>query len=153
MKVGPFGVGAFSSAQSRDCDIPTFLHNSGWVSFAYSRAHFTLSPRVFMPGRVAARAIVIAIDGISLLRYGLSMEQALEGIPALQAAAKTVGGQSALARALGTSQGYISDIIRLGKEIPAEWCPKIEQETTAKGKPVTRQQLRPDLWPADEVAQ
>lgn len=81
------------------------------------------------------------------------MEQASASIHALQEAAKAVGGQSALARAIGTSQGYISDIIRQGKEVPAEWCPKIEQATAAKGSPVTRHQLRPDLWPEGETEQ
>lgn len=62
-------------------------------------------------------------------------------------------GQAQLARklsdALGkpVSQQWVWNIINRPQAIPAEWCLPIEEVT--KGK-VTRHQLRPDLYPADE---
>ncbi len=75
------------------------------------------------------------------------------GIDALLRAKEVLGGtEQALADVVGRAQPTVHGVLKRGKSVPAEWCPKIEEATTAKGKPVTRSQLRPDLWPAEEGA-
>lgn len=75
---------------------------------------------------------------------------------ALERALAIVGGtQEALATVVGRRQSSVSEVYRRvqkGGDVPAEWCLPIERATTEKGEPITRQQLRPDLWPADEQA-
>ena len=55
--------------------------------------------------------------------------------------------QVAVARAVGVSPQAVSEILRRGKRVPAEWCLAIE---TATAGAVTRHDLRPDLYPASE---
>ena len=52
--------------------------------------------------------------------------------------------QVAVARAVGVSPQAVSEILRRGKRVPAEWCLAIE---TATAGAVTRHDLRPDLYP------
>ena len=59
----------------------------------------------------------------------------------LAAAIAKAGSQSALAREIGVTQQAISERIRAGKPVPAEWCVAIERATG-----IPRQQLRPDLY-------
>ena len=56
--------------------------------------------------------------------------------------------QVAVARAVGVSPQAVSEILRRGKRVPAEWCLPIE---TATAGAVTRHDLRPDLYPAKET--
>ena len=58
-----------------------------------------------------------------------------------------VGGQSALARALGVKQGHIWHWLNKAGKCPAEHVLTIE---TATGGQVNRHQLRPDLYPAPD---
>ena len=55
--------------------------------------------------------------------------------------------QVAVARAVGVSPQAVSEILRRGKRVPAEWCLPIE---TATAGAVTRHDLRPDLYPASK---
>lgn len=62
---------------------------------------------------------------------------------ALTQAIEIAGGQSALARAIGKSQGHISVWLRR-RYIPAEIVLPIERATG-----VSRHLLRPDIYPID----
>ncbi|HET7084690.1 MAG TPA: Cro/CI family transcriptional regulator [Rhizomicrobium sp.] len=52
--------------------------------------------------------------------------------------------QVAVARAVGVSPQAVSEILRRGRRVPAEWCLAIETATCGA---VTRHDLRPDLYP------
>ena len=55
--------------------------------------------------------------------------------------------QVATAKVVGVSPQAVSEILRRGKRVPAEWCLPIE---TATAGAVTRHDLRPDLYPNKE---
>lgn len=57
-----------------------------------------------------------------------------------------LGSQVAVARAVGVSPQAVSEILRRGRRVPAEWCLALEQAT---GGAVMRHDLRPDLYPPD----
>jgi len=59
---------------------------------------------------------------------------------ALQEAIQKAGGQTSLARAIGSTQGHVSQWIRRGK-VPADKVLKIERVTG-----VSREKLRPDIF-------
>jgi DNA-binding transcriptional regulator YdaS (Cro superfamily) len=68
------------------------------------------------------------------------------GIRALrQAIREHLRTQVALAGAVGVTPQAVSDVLKRGKRVPAEWCVKLEQAT---GGAVTAHALRPDLYPA-----
>lgn len=71
------------------------------------------------------------------------------GMEALRRAKELLGSQKAVADAVGIKQPSVHRILSDGKKVPAEWCLPLERATEGK---VTRHQLRPDLWPADEQA-
>jgi DNA-binding transcriptional regulator YdaS (Cro superfamily) len=71
--------------------------------------------------------------------------QGLKGLR--QAIRHHLKSQVAVARAVGVSPQAVSEILRRGKRVPAEWCLAIE---TATAGAVTRQDLRPDLYPASK---
>jgi DNA-binding transcriptional regulator YdaS (Cro superfamily) len=50
--------------------------------------------------------------------------------------------QVALAEAVGVTPQAVSDVLKRGKRVPAEWCLKLERAT---GTPAHR--FRPDLYP------
>lgn len=60
----------------------------------------------------------------------------------IDVAAGLLGGQAALASALGVSRGAVPQWKQEGRSIPAEHCPKVERLTAGK---VTCEQLRPDI--------
>jgi DNA-binding transcriptional regulator YdaS (Cro superfamily) len=62
----------------------------------------------------------------------------------IERASQIVGNQTVLAKLLGVSRGTVSHWKYLG--IPAERVLDIERAT---GRQVTRQELRPDLYPDD----
>lgn len=68
------------------------------------------------------------------------MEYAIHNTHARRAA-ELVGGISALARHLGVTN---NTIYAWRDKIPAERCAAIEKAT---GGRITRQEMRPDLWP------
>lgn len=55
-----------------------------------------------------------------------------------------LGSQVACARAVGVSPQAVSEILRRGKRVPAEWCLKLEAATQGA---VSAHDLRPDLYP------
>lgn len=65
----------------------------------------------------------------------------------IKQAVATLGGQTAMARAIGVSQGLVWQWCENRARIPAERCIAIEQATAGV---VTRSDLRPDLWPPSE---
>lgn len=82
----------------------------------------------------------------ALTKYALNSGMAKT---AILRACETVGGQTALARALGLrSQGTVSGWIAKGS-VPAERVLQIEAVTDGV---VTRFELRPDLYPREQVA-
>lgn len=62
---------------------------------------------------------------------------------ALQKAIETVGGQTALANAIGVPQSYVWYWLKKAKAVPAERCEAIERATDGK---VKKADLRPDLF-------
>ncbi len=64
-------------------------------------------------------------------------------LAALQDAVAKAGGQTALARAIGKTQGHISQWLRR-EYVPAEEVLKIEAATG-----VSRHDLRPDIYPRE----
>lgn len=54
------------------------------------------------------------------------------------------GTQTVAAKALGITPQAVSDMVRKGKRVPAEWCIPLESATEGK---VTRHELRPDIYP------
>jgi DNA-binding transcriptional regulator YdaS (Cro superfamily) len=70
------------------------------------------------------------------------------GIGALKSAiADHLGSQAAVARIVGVTPQAVSEILRRGRRVPAEWCLPLEQ---ASGGAVTRHALRPDLYPENK---
>jgi DNA-binding transcriptional regulator YdaS (Cro superfamily) len=73
------------------------------------------------------------------------------GIGALKQAIRDhFGSQVAVARVLGLTPQAVSDVLRRGKRVPAEWCLKLEQ---ASGGQLTAHALRPDLYPEQKEKQ
>jgi TorA maturation chaperone TorD len=68
-------------------------------------------------------------------------------LAALELAIERAGGQSALARAIGKSQGHVWHWVKVAKRAPAEAVLAIE---TATG--VSRSELRPDVYPTSNTA-
>jgi DNA-binding transcriptional regulator YdaS (Cro superfamily) len=66
---------------------------------------------------------------------------------ALSRAVEAAGSQAALARALGISQPSVWHWVHRSKRVPAEFVLAVEAETG-----VRRHDLRPDLYPAEQVA-
>lgn len=62
---------------------------------------------------------------------------------ALDDAVRVVGSQAKLARAIGVSQVFVSQMCSNLKAIPPKLCSKIELATQRK---VSRAQLRPDVF-------
>lgn len=75
---------------------------------------------------------------------GISMTGSVE---ALKTAVKKVGGQKALGDLLETSQPRVWNWIHRDKKVPAEYVIPIERLTG-----VTRYELRPDLYPLEDVS-
>lgn len=65
----------------------------------------------------------------------------------LQRAIAKAGSQAALARLTGISQPNFSRWLKAGRPVPAEAAIAIE-----KAVGVSRTELRPDLWPAEDAA-
>lgn len=63
---------------------------------------------------------------------------------ALHRAVDVAGGQTELARKLGTSQARVWQWLRPGRRLPAEYVLQIERATG-----VPRHELRPDLYPQE----
>lgn len=66
---------------------------------------------------------------------------------ALEKAIEIAGGQAALGRAVGASQKHVWNWLNRQKQVPGVRVLAIEKAT--KGV-VTRQELRPDLYPPNE---
>jgi len=71
----------------------------------------------------------------------------VRSLAALELAIERAGGQSALARAIGKSQGHVWHWVKVAKRAPAEAVLAIE---TATG--VSRSELRPDVYPLASAA-
>jgi DNA-binding transcriptional regulator YdaS (Cro superfamily) len=89
--------------------------------------------------------IVIMLFSKLLKRYTIPMTQ-----DALLTAITTVGGQRALARKLGVTQGQLWRWLNRDKKAPATRCIAIERATNGQ---ITRYQLRPDVFgnPEDDA--
>lgn len=74
----------------------------------------------------------------------------LSGIDALIHAKRLLGSEQALANAVSRKQPTVHEVLKRGKQVPAEWCIPIERATDGQ---ITRHQLRPDLYPLDEGVQ
>lgn len=65
---------------------------------------------------------------------------------ALIRAAEVVGGQAALASAIGfTDRRHVWPWFNTDRRVPAEHCPAIERATRERGSPVLCEELRPDI--------
>jgi DNA-binding transcriptional regulator YdaS (Cro superfamily) len=70
----------------------------------------------------------------------------ITGIRALrQAIREHLRTQVALARAVGVTPQAVSDVLKRGKRVPAEWCLKLERATG-----IAAHRFRPDLYPPPE---
>jgi DNA-binding transcriptional regulator YdaS (Cro superfamily) len=77
---------------------------------------------------------------------GMQKGTEASGIRALrQAIRQHFRTQCALAAAVGVTPQAVSDVLRRGKRVPAEWCVKLEQAT---GGAVRACDLRADLYSA-----
>lgn len=70
------------------------------------------------------------------------------GLEALRRAVEILGSQGKAAAAIGVRQQTVSELLKVGKKVPAEWCIPLERATAGE---VTRHELRPDLYPIDEA--
>ncbi len=70
------------------------------------------------------------------------------GIGALKTAVSQLGSQVAVAKLVGVSPQAVSEIVRRGRRVPAEWCLPIQEAT---GGAVSAHDLRPDLYPPLET--
>ena len=61
----------------------------------------------------------------------------------IKRACEEVGGRIALAKLIGVSPSYVSQLIAGARPLPVERCPEIERATSGA---VTRRDLRPDDW-------
>ena len=66
------------------------------------------------------------------------------GMAALAKAVRLLGSQMKTGKAIGVSGQAVSEVMRRGRRVPAEWCLKIEKAT---GGAVSAHALRPDLYP------
>ena len=53
--------------------------------------------------------------------------------------------QCRLAEAVGVTPQAVSDVLKRGKRVPAEWCLKLERATG-----IAAHRFRPDLYPPPE---
>ena len=67
------------------------------------------------------------------------------GIAALARAVALIGSQMKTGKAIGVSGQAVSEVLRRGRRVPAEWCLKLQKAT---GGQVTANALRPDLYPS-----
>lgn len=70
-------------------------------------------------------------------------------LKALEKAIELAGSQAELARRLGKKQAHIWNWLHRDKRVPADMAISIEH---AVGGQVTRQALRPDLYPSEQAA-
>lgn len=56
-----------------------------------------------------------------------------------------IGSQIKTGKAIGVSGQAVSEVLRRGRRVPAEWCLKLQKAT---GGQVTANALRPDLYPS-----
>lgn len=70
---------------------------------------------------------------------------------ALRRAIDVVGGQSALAGALGRRQSTIWSWLNEQRQAAAEVVLRIEELTREAGNEVSRHELRPDIYPLEEA--
>jgi DNA-binding transcriptional regulator YdaS (Cro superfamily) len=72
----------------------------------------------------------------------------ITGLPALKRAIEIIGTQTAVALVVGVTAQAVSDMVRNGKRVPAEWCRPLEIATAKAGEKISAHQLRPDLFEA-----
>jgi DNA-binding transcriptional regulator YdaS (Cro superfamily) len=72
------------------------------------------------------------------------MENGEMEMAALAKAVRLLGSQMKTGKAIGVSGQAVSEVMRRGRRVPAEWCLKIEKAT---GGAVSAHALRPDLYP------
>jgi DNA-binding transcriptional regulator YdaS (Cro superfamily) len=68
------------------------------------------------------------------------------GMAALAQAVRLLGSQIKTGKAIGVSGQAVSEVLRRGRRVPAEWCLKLQKAT---GGAVTANALRPDLYPKE----
>jgi DNA-binding transcriptional regulator YdaS (Cro superfamily) len=73
---------------------------------------------------------------------------ALTGKGALTRCVEILGTQEIAAQICGVGQSAISECLRNGKRVPAEWCRPLEAATERAGEKISAHQLRPDLFEA-----
>ena len=70
----------------------------------------------------------------------------MDGVGALRKAIREhFRTQVSLAAAVGVTPQAVSDVLKRGKRVPAEWCVKLEQATG-----IAAHAFRPDLYPQEE---
>ena len=75
------------------------------------------------------------------------MENGESGMAALAKAVRLLGSQVKTGRAIGVSPQAVSEVMRRGRRVPAEWCLKLQKATAGA---VTAHALRPDLYPKEQ---
>lgn len=74
------------------------------------------------------------------------------GIDALRLALVVLKTQTAMAAVVSRTSQAVSDLLKRGDRVPAEWCLPLEAATAAAGQKISRSQFRPDLWPEEFAA-
>jgi DNA-binding transcriptional regulator YdaS (Cro superfamily) len=74
------------------------------------------------------------------------MQNGATGMAALAKAVALLGSQVKTARAIGVTPQAVSEVLRRGLRVPAEWCLKLQAAT---GGAVTAHDMRPDLYPRE----
>lgn len=77
------------------------------------------------------------------------MEEADPFFEPYRRALEIIGNASKVAREVNVTPAAVLDRLKRGRRAPAEWCIALERLTHGL---VTRQELRPDIYPPDEQA-
>jgi len=70
-------------------------------------------------------------------------------LSSLLQAIEVLGSQTAVAAVVRRTPQAVSDLIKRGGAVPAEWCIPLEAATEAKGQRIPRAAFRPDIYPGE----
>jgi DNA-binding transcriptional regulator YdaS (Cro superfamily) len=71
------------------------------------------------------------------------------GLEALRQATTILKSCVEVGRVVDRTHQAVSEMLRKGGQVPAEWCIPLEKATEQAGQKIHRSQFRPDIWPED----